>query len=191
MRFEAKHQCFKKLASADRNFKNVALTMAKRHQLRQCWGLISVDFFSEANMCTGEISLLFRDLLECQKSQLLAYFRLSQDSSTEILWKCSTLTHEGIYYKIHDVVIVYLLHSENIPLFFKICQIIKFRESWIFIAKLLVSKSYSSHYHELCVKEEDEFSLCQPSQLCDHQLLDCYKLQDNESYVAVKYNCFL
>ncbi len=37
MRFEAKHQYFKKLAAGLGNFKNLALTLATRHQNKQCY----------------------------------------------------------------------------------------------------------------------------------------------------------
>lgn len=37
MRFEGKHQYFKKMAVVSNNHKNIALTLAKRHQMRQCW----------------------------------------------------------------------------------------------------------------------------------------------------------
>lgn len=43
MRFEGKHQHFKRLARNTFNFKNICFTLAKHYQLRQCWELMSVD----------------------------------------------------------------------------------------------------------------------------------------------------
>ncbi|CAF2188491.1 unnamed protein product [Rotaria magnacalcarata] len=43
MRFEAKHQVFKRLAVKSNNYKNILYTLSKRHQLRQCL------FFSSSN----------------------------------------------------------------------------------------------------------------------------------------------
>ena len=37
MRFEAKHRYFKKMSISLGNFKNVPLTLAERHQNRQCY----------------------------------------------------------------------------------------------------------------------------------------------------------
>ena len=45
LRFKAKHQYFKKLASVGRNFKNIVKTLANHHQLKQCWEFTSVDLF--------------------------------------------------------------------------------------------------------------------------------------------------
>ena len=191
MRFEAKHQYFKKLASACRNFKNIALTLSKRHQLRQCWEFTSLDFFKENNLCSGETSLFFQNLSQHQQTLFLSYFGLHTVPGSEMLWKCNSLTHEGNAFKLNDVCIVGLLHAEGIPLFFKICQIMKFRENWVFLGKILVSTSFSSHYHSFCVDEEREFTLCQPSDLIDHQLLDCYTLQDGQTYVSLKHLVFL
>ncbi|KAH7986834.1 hypothetical protein HPB52_024697 [Rhipicephalus sanguineus] len=39
MRFEAKHQYFKKMAACVKNFKNLTFTLAKRHQLKQSFEL--------------------------------------------------------------------------------------------------------------------------------------------------------
>ncbi len=37
IRFEGKHQYFKKLSTVVCNFKNITKSLAIRHQLRQCW----------------------------------------------------------------------------------------------------------------------------------------------------------
>ena len=37
MRFEAKHSYFKKLSQKIGNYKNISLTLAKRHQLMTCY----------------------------------------------------------------------------------------------------------------------------------------------------------
>jgi len=37
LRFEAKHQYFKKIANGQNNFRNICRTFADRHQSQQCW----------------------------------------------------------------------------------------------------------------------------------------------------------
>ncbi|KAI7812698.1 hypothetical protein IRJ41_007415 [Triplophysa rosa] len=49
MRFEGKHQYFKRLAHNTCNFKNLSYTLAKRHQLRQCWELTSLNSLHQNN----------------------------------------------------------------------------------------------------------------------------------------------
>ena len=59
------------------------------------------------------------------------------------------------------------------------------------MGKLLISTFFSSHYHAYCESEEQDFTVLQPSELCDHQLLDTYVLEDGQTYVSLKYLCFL
>lgn len=44
MRFEGKHQYFKRIVQQQCNFRNIAYSLAKRHQLRLYWELTSEDF---------------------------------------------------------------------------------------------------------------------------------------------------
>ncbi len=192
MRFEAKHQYFKKLASVGRNFKNIAKTLAYRHQLKQCWEFTSVDYLSDNVVCSGEVSFFFSNLTPQQQNLILRYYNLKQVSPSEVVWKCNVLTLGGNTYKINDVAIVDFMHAEDVPLFFKIVQLLRFRETWFFLGKFLVCRAFNSHMHAYRVREEVEFTVLQPSELCDHQLLDCYTLpQDGCLYVSLKYSVFL
>ncbi len=191
MRFESKHQYFKQLAGVVRNFRNIAFTLAKRHQLRQCWEFAaSNNFMKDSVECSGECSIYFGNLPECQRRKLLNYVGLTNARQSEILWKCNMLSRDSVTFKLHDVILVGLLHCENIPLFFKIFYIYKFRDDWFFIGKLLICESYSSHLHAYSVTEDSELTVCQPSQIIDHQLLDTYLLADGKTYVSLKYMCF-
>ena len=192
MRFEAKHQYFKKLASVSRNFKNIAKTLANRHQLKQCWEFTSVDYLGDNVVCSGEVSFVFSNLTQQQQDLIIHYYNLKQVSPSEVIWKCNVLTLGGNTYKIHDVVIVGFMHAEDVPLFFKIFQLLRFRETWFFLGKLLVCRAFNTHLHAYHVREEDDFTVLQQSELCDHQLLDCYTLpQDGCMYVSLKYSVFL
>ena len=192
MRFEAKHQYFKKPASVSKNFKNIAKTFANRHQLKQCWEFTSVDYLGDNVLCSGEVSFVFSNLTQQQQDLIIHYYNLKQVSPSEVIWKCNVLTLGGNTYKIHDVVIVGFMYAEDVPLFFKIFQLLRFRETWLFLGKLLVCRAFNTHLHAYRVREEDDFTVLQQSELCDHQLLDCYTLpQDDCMYVSLKYSVFL
>ena len=45
MRYEAKHSFFKHLSNVLRNFKNVAKTLAARHQHYMCYQMINAESF--------------------------------------------------------------------------------------------------------------------------------------------------
>ena len=44
MRFEAKHQYFKRISQRIFNFKNIAKSLANRHQMRLCWDFIHMIY---------------------------------------------------------------------------------------------------------------------------------------------------
>jgi hypothetical protein len=70
MRFEANNQYFKRVAHVMCNFKNVSFTLAKRHQLRQCWEQNSRNFLKKEpeykllrSLKFGKLSLDTQELL--------------------------------------------------------------------------------------------------------------------------------
>lgn len=83
MRFEAKHQYFKKLASVVRNYTNIAYTLAKQHQIRQCWELAATDFMGQAVQCSGELLLFFSNFTASNRVPLVTYLNLSNVGESE------------------------------------------------------------------------------------------------------------
>jgi len=56
MRFEAKHQYFKKLAGVEKSHKNVCFSLAKRHQMRVSWELMADGTVFETDVaCCSKI----------------------------------------------------------------------------------------------------------------------------------------
>lgn len=53
LRFEGKHQYFKQVASACKNFSNISSTLSNRHQHKQCWELSSVNMLGEYEKVAG------------------------------------------------------------------------------------------------------------------------------------------
>jgi len=65
MRYEAKHSYFKKLAQVMGNFINIPYTLAKRHQLHQCYQNTTSPMTGMPRLTvgTGKIENLFVYLL--------------------------------------------------------------------------------------------------------------------------------
>ncbi|GBM58824.1 hypothetical protein AVEN_179363-1 [Araneus ventricosus] len=55
LRFEAKHYYFKKLAVVGQNYKNITLTLANRHQLRQAYQATHSNGYLQCNRLIGTI----------------------------------------------------------------------------------------------------------------------------------------
>lgn len=54
LQFEAKHQYFKNIARTSCNFKNIAKTLARRHQMRQCWEQANSKCLGKKFMLTAD-----------------------------------------------------------------------------------------------------------------------------------------
>lgn len=54
MRFESKHQYFRKIAFNSQNFINISSTLSKRHQFKQCWEFSSGNMFADLEHVPGK-----------------------------------------------------------------------------------------------------------------------------------------
>lgn len=106
MRFEAKHQYFKKLANVVRNYTKIAYTLAEQHQIRQCWELAATDFLGLAVQCSGETFLFFNfQQLYCQQSRSIGdLFKFEQ---------CWRIRSCCLTIKVQDVFISQIVHTEK------------------------------------------------------------------------------
>nr|XP_047135570.1 uncharacterized protein LOC124812702 [Hydra vulgaris] len=62
LRFESKHQYFKKAASNGRYFKNITKTLSKRHQMLQCWEMLTGDMLLSNYTVSGNAPRFFHNL---------------------------------------------------------------------------------------------------------------------------------
>ncbi|XP_065639946.1 uncharacterized protein LOC124815498 [Hydra vulgaris] len=62
LRFESKHQYFKKAASNGRCFKNITKTLSKRHQMLQCWEMLTNDMLLSNYTVSGNAPRFFHNL---------------------------------------------------------------------------------------------------------------------------------
>ncbi|XP_065652829.1 uncharacterized protein LOC136080144 [Hydra vulgaris] len=89
------------------------------------------------------------------QEKLVSFFGYSMTDKKETIWKCSSLLINGTQFHVHDTVILALLHVEEIPLFFKIYHIIRFRHHWVFCEEEIDGKTLVS------LTETMVASLCQ------------------------------
>ena len=120
MRFEAKHKYFKRIAAAVRNFRNVALSLASRHQFMQCWQ------FSAASLlyCEGTLydctEIMLEELPQNLQGKLNDCIHDSEQGDEIIsFWKSKSVTVEAVSYSVGDVVIIDNVHEEEVPVFGK------------------------------------------------------------------------
>ncbi|KAK6488872.1 hypothetical protein HHUSO_G7827, partial [Huso huso] len=164
MRFEAKHQYFKKVAHLMNNFKNVCYSFAKRNQMRQCWEWQSESAFgndsvpqSTSEVCIQkipkELKTFFEGCLEVAESTL---------PDSETVWKTKEVVIDTVKYAVGDFFIVDSVHGEEIPQFVKILYILQFRTQWFVCGKLYVTKEFNKHLHSFSVEDSHEWLAFKP-----------------------------
>ena len=146
MRFEAKHQYFKTVASSCRNFIYVAKTLSDRHQMRLCWEFSQTNFLNEYEIVTGTSTHTLLSSLPLGLQRCLADVLGSEDAFIN-KQRVSGVFVDSVKYACKDVFIVDYLHAEDIPLFFLIKYILNVNTLRFLCGKLLIPTVYDSHLH--------------------------------------------
>lgn len=110
MTFEAKHQHFTRVAGNTNNYVNVCQTLAKRHQLHQCWGWQPESLFKEDHTLTPVTELFLQEDPANLKEAIAV---------NEKLWKSKYIVLNFIKYAIGYFFIFDLVHAQQIPEFLK------------------------------------------------------------------------
>ncbi len=184
MRFEAKHQYFKTVASTCRNFINVAKTLSDRHQMRQCWEFSQTNFLDEFEIVKGTSTHTLLSSLPLGPQRHLANVQGSEDAFKN-MQRVSGVTIDSVKYACKDVFIVDYLHAEDIPLFFLVKYLLNINTLWHLCGKPLIPTFYDSHLHAYRVKVDLDWSVIKPGQEMDFQALDLYHI-DDKLYVTLK-----
>ena len=189
MRFEAKHQYFKKIATKLHNFKNVAQSFATRHQMKQCWELASVDVLKQDTTSQGGAPVMFASLSCNVQSSVLSFcnLELSDIESADKIWKVRSITVDHVKYSTGSLFVIDLVHEEDIPVFFRITHCIRFRNSWLLCGRIYFSVKFSNHYHGYVVQDSGETIVLSPGQELDHQSIDVYTTEDGDQVAILHY----
>jgi len=188
MRFEAKHQYFKRVIASVGNYTNVTVTMAKRHQLRQCFELsnnsIVIGSNAESLTATSQhpVSKFPVKLISCLSARLD-----SQISKDELITTTNALQCDHVEYKVHSCFVLSAVEEEQIPLFFRIYYIVHLRGIWMLGGRLLVSKRFNRHLCSYSVKFDDEWIVVCPGEEVDHSHHDLFET-DGCAYISPIYH---
>lgn len=185
MRFEAKHQYFKRVAHIMCNFKNVSYTLSKRHQLRQCWEQNSGDFLKEEPEYTVLRNLKFAKLSFDTQEMVMTRLGVGLgDLRNDSVMLCSSLHLRSVKYEVSDFFVVDCVEAEEVPVFFRISHILNCRSLWLFSGRIYIPESFHDHLHAYIVKPLDRCFVFGPGEEIDHHALDGYIIGD-DMYVSL------
>ncbi|XP_028413349.1 uncharacterized protein LOC114536220 [Dendronephthya gigantea] len=143
MRFEAKHRYFKRLASFIGNYKNVAYTMATRHQGQQC-------YYSNVNK-EGSSSFLQRptSIVVAQRTDYYADLQAKEGNilTVDTFYESQKVTINGTDYMVGAIVVTGYLREQEAPEFGLITKIISLPNKSYFQLKKYVAVQFSYHFH--------------------------------------------
>lgn len=172
MRFEAKHQYFKKIANSSRNFRNISWTLAKRHQMLQCYERCGEKGFESDNFEKYN-KLKYSSLPSSLKLFVMEYFSLFDPKVTNF---ASVLTVKSVTYK-SNYIFPIRLTEEDIPVFMKIHYIIQMSDKWHLLGRLLKCKAFDKHFYCYNVEEVKSWYALAPGSEIDSTALLSHKQQ--------------
>lgn len=187
MRFEAKHSFFKQLARHTNCFKNIALTLATKHQLMIAFHLHSSSL-KRTSFEVKNVSLLPVEVLnkEIAHSIIQRYPNVSEVSLAK------SVTVNGISYKKGMI----LAHGSlaGLPEFVEILQMCIFHNKLSFICKKLCCW-YREHFgaYEVNASHVSELVFIEHGELLDDYPLVCYlvgavKMLTLKRYINIDHN---
>jgi hypothetical protein len=170
MRFEAKHQYFKALASSLGNFIHIALSLATRHQMLQCYLFSSNEALSHELTLPSTGRLVAFASLSIEIQKCLCYAKSK-------IWSVKEATVAGCVYSVGAVIVVDFT-SDGDPVFIKISHLFLQHDGHLdIVGKLMLPIEFSKKYYAYNV-EDSGWAHCHPGSEVDCVLLSAYELNE-------------
>lgn len=170
IRFESKHSYFKTIARKTSNMKNLALTLAQRHQLLQCYYRQSSSFLEDTNITsTGGNIVDIGRLEENAKSAIQTVLGPQQE-----IYRASSATVSSITY--NEMSVVVTGYEDYFLQFGLICGIFLKSGKVFLLVSHLKTCYYSEHFHAYIVRPfpAKSYTILQQQQLLDPLPLQFY-----------------
>ena len=139
IRFESKHQYFKRITNCSLNFKNPLFTMSKRHQLRQCL----LNKLETSRFSPSVTVYSFRSVEFFKFSIPIQCFLKKYINETDLIYESLSIYYHDLNIKKKSVFVYDLVHTEEIPVFCQIHHLLKINEKWFAIAEKLHTNTFS------------------------------------------------
>ena len=183
LRFEAKHQTLKKIATHSRNYINIEKTIGDRHQYLQCYDLINFSNLKEGTK-TKCNKIAVSDL---PNEHLISLQTHCDFNEIENVWSCRSVTMGHITYVVNSIIVLETDFDLDVPIFGQIHQIIYNSYKYFVICKLLKTRIFKEHLHAYEVEFTNSvYSFTFHNQPLDFQHLDLYEFR-GKRYVTLKY----
>ena len=193
MRFEAKHNFFKRVSHITCNFRNICKTMAYRHQMQLCYHFLSGSVLSHTTeVGPGPSTFL---------STIDGFKEIQNDLTdfpvfSEVLLP-AWVTFKGTKYR-PGMTVFLSYDSDGEPQFGLIKSIILLSQmthtpTTKFVIQKWETKGFERHFHAYSVTQTQTLAAVDPSKLLDHHTLHAvksYREHDDCLYISLRYRIF-
>ena len=196
MRFEAKHAYFKDIVRRLKNFKNLPLSLAKRHQQMECADMLTVDDEDPSSLFKDDFHLgsskpLTASKEEDAKSLITRFYEI--DLKEVPMFETKSVVVYGTKYVCgNNNYLLLRLNEDGLPEFAKILQIwyaLQIPDPF-FVTQVMECESYCERLVACKIRDPD---IAQGNQVTQHS--DLYKHQvfhancvDGSFYIVMKGN---
>ncbi|XP_043468352.1 uncharacterized protein LOC122502397 [Leptopilina heterotoma] len=171
MRFEAKHQYFKRIVQSMRNWKNLPFTFAWKHQFRQSFEWI-VSMENEIE--SGRKKFVAKSVFP--------FRALFPDD--ERLWIVKWIKFNGIKFVANQCYIG-VGYENRLPVFAELYKIVWMNGDPLFVCKNVQTVEHNKQLMAYEIKTTENFVLHSLRSLVFHKVLQCHKLQERK-FIIVK-----
>lgn len=175
LRFEAKHQFFKRITQGMRNYKNLPLTLSVRHQQRQALELLKplikeVKFGQEKFVINYNLPF----------SQLF--------HAGELFCTTSWVSVNSVKYIPGKCLLAVGYSNDDLPEFAVLMVVLKYNEGPVFICKAVQTICLNKRLMAYEISIQEDYKVFRPCDLKNHEVFHCHKLE-NKLFVIIK-RCF-
>ena len=150
--------------------------------MRLCWEFTSGDFLLRDAKAEFTESLQFTALARNVQQALVNYVDISEDDieAEENVLTCKTLYLNTVKYAIKGCFVVDLVETEQVPVFFKVSNIINFRSKCLLCGSIWKSNAFNAHVHSFEVEAIGIWCIIEAGQEIDYHALDMYTLGETK-----------
>lgn len=184
MRFEAKHNFFRRLSHIVCNFRNISKTMAMRHQMMQCYIIYSRKSIDSHALEVGPGSVVL--LQDVADGKIIAGL-LKNVAIDAHVFIAKWVSIHGVSYR-SGMFLVVAVNGDGQPVFSRIKHILVVEGKSCFVLEQWRTVDFERHIYAFCV-ERDKSTITQV--LNAHCLLDYYPLSIKQSYTPANQQQYL
>ncbi|XP_064479635.1 uncharacterized protein LOC135392901 [Ornithodoros turicata] len=160
MRFEAKHQYFKALASRVKNFRNICKTLANRHQLMQCY------YLHASSQDSGYKTSVPKSVASSSLQRCVQEIAREQE-----VWEVRCATLNAVTYRTEDIIVQ---KKGDIPDFSQISGVYIIAGKIYLLLNDLIVQGYRRHKCVYRVSRSNVYRIGLRGQEASHHMLDLY-----------------